>query len=241
MPEPEPAKQTPQFDTAEYQGVKAPDWCRMCKQAVVGPYYRVNGEMACASCAEIAKTAVPVGKHSAFVRSLLFGVAGAIAGMALYAAVGIITGWMIGYVSLAVGYIIGKAMMAGSRGLGGRRYQIAALLLTYAAVSVAAVPIYLAQSMKANSSQKTAQVQQQTGEASQSSGRTSEEGAPAPTMSMGRALIQLLLVGLASPFLELQSPVHGLIGLVILFIGMQIAWKITGGGPPLVVEGPYNA
>jgi hypothetical protein len=46
-------------------------------------------------------------------------------------------------------------------------------------------------------------------------------------------------MGLASPFLELQDPMHGLIGLVILFVGIQIAWKLTAGPPIPEITGPY--
>ncbi len=82
-----------------------------------------------------------VDSHSAFVRGTSFGVAGAILGLALYVGFALATGWIVGFVSLAVGYIVGKAIMFGSGGVGGRRYQVAAVLLTYIAVSMAAVPI----------------------------------------------------------------------------------------------------
>ena len=39
----------------------------------------------------------------------------------------------------------GKAMHLGSRGVGGRRYQLVAVLLTYLAVSLSAVPIAIHQ------------------------------------------------------------------------------------------------
>jgi hypothetical protein len=44
---------------------------------------------------------------------------------------------------------------------------------------------------------------------------------------------------MASPFLELQDPVHGLIGLVILFVGLRIAYQMTTARP-LEVDGPYR-
>jgi hypothetical protein len=47
------------------------------------------------------------------------------------------------------------------------------------------------------------------------------------------------LLGLASPFLELQNLFHGLIGLVILFVGIRIAWQLTAG-PKLEVLGPFQ-
>jgi hypothetical protein len=58
-------------------------------------------------------------------------------------------------------------------------------------------------------------------------------------MSVGKALAYLAFLGLASPFLELQDPLHGLIGLVILFVGLQIAWKLTAGSAVPEITGPY--
>ncbi|HKR95402.1 MAG TPA: hypothetical protein VJW55_08580, partial [Candidatus Angelobacter sp.] len=47
------------------------------------------------------------------------------------------------------------------------------------------------------------------------------------------------LAGLASPFLELQNPVYGLIGLVILFVGIRIAWRLTQGRSA-AIDGPFD-
>jgi len=58
-------------------------------------------------------------------------------------------------------------------------------------------------------------------------------------MGFGAALAGLALIGLASPFLELQSPIHGAIGLFILFIGLSISYRLTAS-KPLDVDGPYN-
>jgi hypothetical protein len=54
-----------------------------------------------------------------------------------------------------------------------------------------------------------------------------------------KILGSLILVGLASPFLELQNPVHGAIGLIILFVGIQIAWRLTAGAQ-VDVLGPFQ-
>ncbi len=254
MPEPAPAPETPQFDTAEYHGVTTPDWCRTCKQPIVSTYYRVKGEMACAGCAEIAKGQVPVHTAGAFARAVVFGCFAAVAGLVLYAAVGITTGLEIGFVALAVGYIIGKAMMKGSNGMGGRRYQIVALILTYAAVSLAAVPIAISAYMKQNTAQTQVAQQQASNPTSQApTGSSTSESAQPPVgqanagttaaeeqqMSLGKAFGSLFLIGIASPILGLQDPVNGAIGLIILFVGLQIAWKTTAGSV-FEVEGPYN-
>jgi len=58
----------------------------------------------------------------------------------------------------------------------------------------------------------------------------SESGAvDAPKMRPAKAIGVLALIGLASPFLELANPAHGIIGLIILFVGIRIAWKLTAG------------
>jgi hypothetical protein len=132
----------PQFGTAEYKSASGDaNQCKTCGQTVTGQYFRVSGALTCAECATKTAAILPKDTHSAFVRGLVFGLGGALIGLALYSAVGIITGLEIGYVSLAVGYIVGRAVLFGSAGIGGRRYQIMAALLTYVAVSMSAVPI----------------------------------------------------------------------------------------------------
>ena len=63
--------------------------------------------------------------------------------------------------------------------------------------------------------------------------------APKPAMSIGSAIGVLTLAGLASPFLELQDPLHGVIGLIILFVGIRIAWKLTAAAK-LDILGPFS-
>jgi hypothetical protein len=50
-------------------------------------------------------------------------------GLAHYVNFALITGLVIGWISLAVGYIVGKAMSLVSRGVGGHRYQAVAVLV----------------------------------------------------------------------------------------------------------------
>lgn len=244
---------TPQFGTAEYQATSGSDTCKSCKQALTGRYYRINGSLACDRCTEQLKAQLPKDSHSAFVRGIVFGVGGAILGLILYSGFGILTGIVIGYVSLAVGFIVGKAIKFGSGGIGGRRYQIAAALLTYAAVSMAAIPMGIAQAIKEKKINPSVRVEQSPSAPAQSEGNSpaagaattqpaqqSPQSAPKPRMNLGAALIGLAILGLTSPFLELQSPFHGLIGLVILFVGIRIAWQFTAGVKVDII-GPFTA
>jgi hypothetical protein len=237
-----PTPDMPQFATAEYAHIPGTERCRICNNVVFDDYYRVNNQMACAKCAGEARQGQPSDSHAAFARALLLGGGAAVLGLILYAGFTIATNFYFGYIAVAVGWLVAKAMLKGSNGIGGRRYQIAAVLLTYAAISMAAVPIGIAGVVKPDK-QKAAQ-QKQAGEGNAASGEDSGSpgnGQQVPKTRGGLAglLMQLLLVGLASPFLELQDPVHGLIGLVILFVGLRIAYQLTGPRP-LEVDGPYR-
>jgi hypothetical protein len=234
---------TPQFGTAEYVGTPGGDHCQFCHQPIAGNYYRVNGAIACSSCASTTRADSAKDSHAAYTRGLLYGIGAAIAGMILYATFEVVTGIIIGYVSLAVGWMVGKAMMKGSNGVGGRRYQIAAVLLTYAAVSLAAVPVII---HYARNHQRQTETQRQKLDTEQrqlesESGQSVQPPPQQPKMSAGQALGRLALFGLASPFIEVfGNPIGGLIGLFILFIGIRIAARITAG-QPAEVFGPFDS
>jgi hypothetical protein len=217
----------PQFATAEYSAQPGAAVCKSCGKSITGAYYQVNGVPVCGTCAQRIKDQMPVDSHSAFVRGICFGVGGAILGLTLYVGFALATGWIVGFVSLAVGFIVGKAIAFGSGSVGGRRYQVAAVLLTYMAVSLSAVPIAISQQMRQKSAQQQAQASDPATAAAQ------------PKMHPLKALGVLTVIGLASPFLDLANPAHGLIGLIILFVGIRIAWRLTAGRAVNIV-GPIN-
>jgi hypothetical protein len=197
------------------------------------------------------------------VRGVTFGIGGAVLGMILYAAVGILTGLMIGYVALAVGYVVAKAIKMCSGGMGGRRYQFAAALLTYAAVSIAAVPIGISQYVKARDARVAAahaqRLQNPSTEApnedasSADAKRLASSPDPPPATrsttarhptDLSGVLGSLLLAGLLSPFMDFWNngpSIRAEIGLFILFIGIRIAWQMTGGSGTTSVIGPFKS
>jgi len=231
------SKPTPQFQTAEYSDTSAGDRCAACHQPITTRYYRVNNKMACEGCV-LQLQQLPNDSHAAYVRGMLFGLGAAIVGLIFYAGFTIVTGLFFGYVSLAVGWLVGKAIMLGSKGIGGRRYQITAVAFTYAAVSLAAIPIWIHHYMKQEAAPSSIQSRQQQPSADGQTGNQDQTQAPKP--SVGAVLLKLLLLGLASPFLALQDPVFGIICLVILMVGIRIAWQITAGSLKADIHGPYN-
>ena len=202
--------ETPQFSTAQYTEAPKIDRCYLCSSPFATEYYRVRGQAACASCAAAARGGQATPDSSAFSRALLFGIGAAVVGLIGYAAFTITTHLYVGYVALGVGYIVAKAMKAGSGGLGGRTYQITAVVLTYLAIALAEIPIALWH------------VQ-----------------ARIPPGHMLAVAMRLLPLGLMSPILSMRNPVHGLIDLVILFVGLRIAWRGTAA-QRLAIEGPFQ-
>ena len=210
---------TPQFSTAEYSQqptMQQPTTqrCSLCGNPLATEYYRVRGQTACASCAATAAKSRLIGEsttdHAAFVRALLLGAAAAIVGLIAYAAFTIATGFYVGYIALGVGYLVAKAMKLASGGLGGRPYQIAAVILTYLSIALAEIPIGLWHYRSLY-----------------------------PASRLFAAGLALLPRGLASPLLEMRDPIHGILGAVILVIGLRIAWRLTAA-EPLTVEGPFR-
>jgi hypothetical protein len=241
----------PQFSIAEFGNEPKTDTCKMCQKPITATYYRANAAMVCDSCADKVRRNIPQDSHAAFVKAVVFGVGGFLAGLIAYAGLAILfEGFRIGYMALGVGWIVGKAMMAGSGNIGGRRYQIAAVVLTYAAVSMAAIPIALATYSKSSQAQhsQTAKNTSAAGDTSAASASQSEEAKTTPRAGTRQspmvvfieALGKLALLGLISPFLEIAEGWGGIIGLVILFVGMRFAWRMTATKVNLSVEGPYQ-
>jgi len=138
--------------------------------------------------------------------------------------------------------------MTGSRGIGGTRYQITAVLLTYLAISMSAIPVGISyivshrhdKAAQVQSDQPQQAIDDSTGNDAQASNdAASGSSGAARDKSTGHAILRLLFFGIASPFLELASPGSGIIGLVILFVGLSIAFRMTKA-TPLDVDGPYE-
>jgi hypothetical protein len=234
---------TPQFGTAEYVGPPEGDRCQFCQQVIAGQYYRANGAMACPGCAEKMRGAVAVDSHAAFVRAVTYGVGAAVVGLIGYALIAILLqGWVISYMAIGVGWIVGTAMMKGSNGVGGRRYQIAAAVLTYAAVSMAAIPIWMHFAPERHQQKPTQHYRSDEDSGQGAEEQADEQPAPRaekPPVSLGTWLGRVALLGLASPFIELSGNLlWGAIGLLILFWGIRIAWRMTAGRR-VEIYGPF--
>jgi hypothetical protein len=142
-----------------------------------------------------------------FPLALLYGALAAAAGAIGYALVGL-TGFMVSIVTIGIGYIVARAMMTATRGVGGQHYQIAAVILTYLSASVGRVIDILVEVQKQGYS--LLQV--------------------SPTF--------LVSYSLFGPFLRLTHDLGwGLMGLLILFYGLRTAWQLAAGTPGFGQQG----
>src|ERR1700722_18904952 len=98
----------PQFTAAEY-GKRSSLRCALCSNFIFSEYFKANGQKLCSTCAEQARSGISTSSLGSLSGALLFGLAGTIAGMAIYYAVTAATGWTIGYFGVFVGWIVGRA------------------------------------------------------------------------------------------------------------------------------------
>jgi hypothetical protein len=231
MPEPEksepiPAAETLQFRKAEHGGAAAGGpKCVICARPIVDSYYHAQGQVVCPACAkavEAGQNAPPV--HT-LAKSFAYGLGAALAGTALFSIVWMVTDYQLALIAILIGFMVGKAVRKGSKGLGGRPQQIMAVLLTYFSISASYIPVSVYHYSK-EGSHKTEPVEQ--------------TNAAAEGGSLGGFLVSLLALAVAAPFMSLGQGLGGLLTLFIIFIGLQRAWQMTGRSNILVM-GPYQA
>jgi hypothetical protein len=122
------------FDSVEVTPASVPS-CGRCSRKIAFEYYETGGAIICPECrAALAAEAVAGSATGRLSRALFFGLGGAVAGATLYYAILAITGYEIGLVAIAVGWLVGRAVQLGSRHRGGRVYQALAVVLTYLAI-----------------------------------------------------------------------------------------------------------
>ena len=123
-----------QFQKAEFQDDRPR--CPACKGAIDGSYYQYAGHIICVPCGERVRARQQQQPANAIVlRGLAFGAGAAAACSVGYAAITALSGLEIALVAILVGYLVGRAVRIGSKGLGGRRCQILAVALTYLSIT----------------------------------------------------------------------------------------------------------
>lgn len=141
------------------------------------------------------------GSASALPLAMIYGLLAALVGSIGYGLVASM-GFMISIVAIGIGWLVARAMMTATGGVGGRPFQIAAVVLTYLAVSLGNLvhPLW----------------------------GLYRQGMPMGRLLASPYLLKYMVAG---PFMELGSGLNGILGLLILFFGLRTAWKMAAGSP----------
>ena len=132
-----------QFQKAEFTDPRPK--CLACKSVIESSYFHLAGHVICPACAELVRGRQQRPPDALALRGVLFGLGAAAACSAAYAVITMVTGLELALISIAVGYLVGRAIRIGAGGLGARRLQIAAVVLTYLAITISYVPVIVRQ------------------------------------------------------------------------------------------------
>jgi hypothetical protein len=244
-----------QFDRVDSTSAPGTVVCSSCQSPIADAYYSANGKVFCRRCKAGIETALTA--RGNFWRGILFGLGGALVGSIVYFAVTAITGYELSLITILIGWLVGRAVQRGSGAIGGRRYQLAAVLLTYLAVvgayfglairefgrDHAARPVALADSAKATSPTRAADsaTAESSPAATDSSSRLDRSGNnPAVKPSLAKGLLVALMVSLTLPIVAGLSDLPGsLLGLLIIGFGLWQAWQMNRK-PRLEIAGPFQ-
>jgi hypothetical protein len=203
-----------QFDKAEFASNEAAAAvCAGCQTPIAGDYYDVNGRTLCPACkAQVEQVLGGRPGAAGFLKALGGGVLGGLTGALIYYAVRAVSGYEIGIIAIAVGWLAGKGVNWGSGWRGGALYQTLAMVLTYVAIVSTYVPAVL-------------------------EGLRQSADAPNPLDHGIIGLIFFALFMLALPFL---AGLENVIGIIIIAIGLYEAWRINKR-VAVAITGPFHA
>ena len=215
--------------------------CAACHTAVKTAYFNINGLSVCDRCRQAVEAAAGTPRGiGPLVVAGLFGLGAAVAGAAIYYAVIAIAHLEIGIIAILIGYMVGYAVRKGARGRGGLRFQILAIVLTYASVGLAYTPLAIKQAVDDRPPQAQAPAPGDGGDVAATAGGSRRT--PTTDFDGGGFIVSfglLILIATLPVLVVMGSFPSGLITAFIIFIGMRQAWRMTRA-PRLEVLGPYR-
>jgi hypothetical protein len=128
------------FERAQRPAQAAPS-CAQCAAPISGCYFTLGAHLLCEPCQIALRAAKAPGNPAArALGAACLGALAAVVGSALWMVVTQLTGYEIGLIAIAVGFIVGAAVQIGARRVGGLPYQALAVFLTYSAIVMTYVP-----------------------------------------------------------------------------------------------------
>jgi hypothetical protein len=227
------------LDRAEFAAETSPA-CASCATPITDRYFTIGSHLLCERCHAVLKEAKPAGHAATRTLGAVFlgGVAGVVAG-GLWLLVTELTGYQIGLIAIAVGFLVGGAVRMGSRHAGGLVYQLLAVFLTYSAIVMTYVPTIAAefQSSEEFTEGFTTGADEALPEAGGSdSGAAAEGGGAGGADAAVAAWIIAIPVAFAAPFL---AGFANVIGIVIIGFALWQAWRMNAR-TKLDLKGPFR-
>jgi hypothetical protein len=216
-------------------GAGAPT-CAQCQASIADAYYEVNGHVVCPGCKTALERSPTGSGASRLLRATAFGLGGAIVGAGIYYAILAATGYEIGLVAIAVGWLVGRGVQKGSHGIGGWAYQALAVGLTYLAIVSTYVPFILNEAT-ADEAKASAAAAAPTDSVSVTATPGTADSADATISAGGLAVgvLALLVLAAAAPFL---AGFENVLGILIIGFALYQAWQMNRR-VPMTINGPY--
>ena len=246
-----------QFEAAEPTGSNDPLACTACGAAIRTVYHEANGAVVCTACRRAIESRLRGGSRiGRFVRAATFGAGAALVGAALYFGIALAFGIELGLIAIVVGWMVGRAVHAGSRGRGGWRYQALAVAMTYGAIVVTYMPAAIERSMDpaalaaldSLASDTAATVAADAPAAAPAVAPTLAVVVPADSTAAAAAaalpgavvvflgIVIVFVLAWIEPF---RLGMENLMGLVIIAIGLYQAW-LQNKAVSTTITGPYS-
>lgn len=235
--------------------------CSVCHRTIRTEYWQVGGDkILCGPCRKIVdETSARANGGAAFGKAFLYGGGAALACGTGYAIFVAVSNFQFALVTIGIGWAVATAIQKVTRGFGGRKYQILAVALTYFATTMSYAPAIFNElrGLGHNHTSSGSTAPGATGEpasapanapapeqAPEQAPDAADSPAPASRVNPGVALLALVAIivafMLAAPFLGLGSAgISGLLGLLIIFFGLRMAWRISRGIQP-TITGPHQ-
>lgn len=234
--------------------------CAACKRVITTEYWQLLGKVLCDACrldvhaaSAVARSAATFGK--AFLMAGLTALACGV-GYAIFVG---LTSIQFALVTIGIGWLVGRAVQRATSGFGTRKHQILAVALTYSAAcmgyfpavfkgiqssapaaSLPAVTAHPAPPSAADAPSAPAAALPAPSAPAQSAAPSAGAGAePISALGVLFGLVLLFVITLAAPLLDLTSGFGGIMGALIMFFGVQTAWR-TARGVAAEVTGPYS-
>ena len=207
-----------QFDTVEptTPATTTATTCVGCGRPITSTYFAIGNKIVCPNCREQILVPLPGSATFRVAKATVLGLGAGLIGAVVWWGVRKVTGYEIGLIAIALGFLVAKAVRSVTLGRGGRGYQVLAVLITYASVAANYAPDMYKMAVEAIAHDSAGPVH-------------------LSLIMKARLVVVSYLIGLIAPFFALTTnPIQ----LLIIGFALWEAWKLTGSRK-LPFTGPH--